>query len=92
MEQLPVEVLPPNLHTLSLNANLFKALPASLATLKDLTWLYLRANCIKRLEVPEFKSANLEMVDLSDNSIDSIVYLGSSNTSLRIKELNLAGK
>jgi hypothetical protein len=92
IEDLRAESLPPNLVTLSLNANLLRLLPPSLASLKDLTWLYLRGNDISRLELPNFKSANLEMIDLSDNTIESVSYAGTANNTLRIKDLNLSGK
>ncbi|XP_014213933.1 chaoptin-like isoform X2 [Copidosoma floridanum] len=91
IEELPLDTLPPNLVTLSLNANLLKAFPASVAGLKDLEWLYLRGNDIRHLQLPDFKSRRLEMVDLSENSIESINYAGTGNKNLTIKDLNLSG-
>ncbi|XP_001604537.3 chaoptin isoform X2 [Nasonia vitripennis] len=91
IEQLQESTLPPNLVTLSLNTNLLKALPSCLAELHDLAWLYLRGNDIKHLEFPDFKNPNIEMIDLSENSIESITYLSFSNKTLRVKDLNLSG-
>lgn len=91
IEELPYNVLPSNLVTLSLNTNLFKAFPASIAELKDLEWLYLRGNDIKHLQFPDFKSKHLEMVDLSENSIESISYTAPGSKNLSIKDLNLSG-
>lgn len=91
IELLQGNELPPNLVTLSLNTNLLKAFPAGLAELRALTWLYLRGNDIRRLELPDFRSEGLEMIDLSENSIESIGYAGTGNRTLQIKDLNLSG-
>ncbi|KAJ8681551.1 hypothetical protein QAD02_017343 [Eretmocerus hayati] len=93
LEQLDEESLPPNLQTLSLNGNLLKAFPASLARLGDLVWLYLRANDIRHLEFPDFAGDGLEMVDLSENSIQSISYatLDPPDKRILIEDLNLSG-
>ncbi|CAB0028563.1 unnamed protein product [Trichogramma brassicae] len=90
MADLPEGVLPPNLVTLSLNLNLFESMPRSLASLAFLNWLYMRGNDIRRLELPQFASQELEMLDVSDNSIESISFSPGNNT-LRIKDLNLSG-
>ena len=87
---IPEGVLPTNLVTLSLNTNLFKSMPTSVASLSYLNWLYLRGNDIRHLELPEFVSDELEMLDLSENSIESISYSGV-NKSLKVKDLNLSG-
>lgn len=44
IEEIREDSLPPHLVTLSLNTNLLKVLPPSLAKLRHLEWLYLRGN------------------------------------------------
>nr|XP_033330545.1 chaoptin-like isoform X1 [Megalopta genalis] len=90
IEDLSQDSLPPNMRTLSLNSNLLKRFPSPLRTLKHLTWLYLRGNDMKSLELPDFESSSLELVDVSENCIESVRLLGGrSNRTLRIKEFNL---
>ena len=89
IEELSEDSLPPNIHTLSLNNNLLKFFPSSLKTLKDLTWLYLRGNDFKSLELPDFKSLNLELVDVSENCIEWIRASSLTNRTLRIRDFNL---
>ncbi|XP_012271913.1 chaoptin [Orussus abietinus] len=99
IQDLRSSSLPPKLHTLSLNSNLLKSFPRALATLKNLNWLYLRGNAIRSLELPGFQSPELEVVDLSDNSIE-VLTLGvegsendlvpaGKNRSLKVHDLNL---
>ncbi|KAG7209858.1 hypothetical protein KM043_011460 [Ampulex compressa] len=90
IEELREESLPRNMHTLSINSNLLKSFPSSLANLKDLTWLYLRSNDLRNLELPDFKSSNLELIDVSENSIEWIQYSSTTNRTLRIRDFNLA--
>ncbi|XP_066588883.1 chaoptin-like isoform X2 [Prorops nasuta] len=89
LEELPKDSLPPNTRTLSMNGNLLKAFPSSLAILSDLTWLYLRGNDIRSLEFPVFHSPNLELLDLSENSIERIHVLLTGDKNFKVKELNL---
>lgn len=89
IEDISENSLPPNTHTLSLNSNLLKRFPSSLKTLKDLTWLYLRGNDFKSLELPDFQSSNLEQVDVSENCIEWIHVPNATNRTLRIKDFNL---
>ncbi|KZC08570.1 Chaoptin [Dufourea novaeangliae] len=89
IEELSEESLPPNMHTLSLNSNLLKHFPSSLKTLKHLTWLYLRGNDLKTLELPDFESSSLELVDVSENCIEWIRASSLTNRTLKIKDFNL---
>ena len=89
IEELSEDSLPPNIHTLSLNSNLLKSFPSSLKSLKHLTWLYLRGNDFKSLELPDFQSSNLELIDVSENCIEWITTLGLTNRTLKIKDFNL---
>ncbi|XP_058791389.1 chaoptin-like [Phymastichus coffea] len=91
IEELYENAMPPNIVTLSLNGNLLKRFPESLANCHGLTWLYLKGNNIRHLELPDFKSDGLEMLDLSENVIESVVYTGPDNKTLRILDLNLSG-
>lgn len=92
-EDIPSTGLSPNVHTLSLNGNLLRKFPPSLGQLKNLAYLYMRGNIIRHLELPSFPSFSLELLDLGENSIQSIDYVGGrfSNHSLYIKDFNLAG-
>lgn len=83
--------MPPNIVTLSLNGNLLREFPQSLSNSHSLTWLYLKGNNIRHLELPDFKSEGLEMLDLSENVIESVIYTGPLNKTLRILDLNLSG-
>ncbi|XP_034180450.2 uncharacterized protein LOC117604471 [Osmia lignaria lignaria] len=89
IEEISEDSLPPNMYTLSLNSNLLKSFPSSLKTLKYLTWLYLRGNDFKNLELPDFQSSNLELVDVSENCIEWISTSVPNNRTLKIKEFNL---
>ncbi|XP_076666473.1 uncharacterized protein LOC143368024 isoform X6 [Andrena cerasifolii] len=89
IEELSEDSLPPNMHTLSLNNNLLKSFPSSLKTLKGLRWLYLRGNDFKSLELPDFKSLNLELVDVSENCIEWIRASSLTNRTLKIRDFNL---
>ncbi|XP_076280949.1 uncharacterized protein LOC143209346 isoform X1 [Lasioglossum baleicum] len=89
IEDLSTDSLPPNMHTLSLNSNILKHFPSSLKTLKDLTWLYLRGNDMKSLEFSDFESSSLELVDVSENCIEWVRMVSSTNRTLRIKDFNL---
>ncbi|KOC63360.1 Leucine-rich repeat-containing protein 40, partial [Habropoda laboriosa] len=89
IEEFSEDSLPRNMHTLSLNSNLLKSFPSSLKALKDLTWLYLRGNNFKNLELPDFQSSNLELVDVSENCIEWIRTPSLTNRTLRIKDFNL---
>lgn len=89
IEELLEDSLPPNIHTLSLNSNLLKSFPSSLKSLRHLTWLYLRGNDFKSLELPDFQSSNLELVDVSENCIEWIGTLSLTNRTLKIKDFNL---
>ncbi|XP_053995102.1 chaoptin-like isoform X1 [Hylaeus volcanicus] len=89
IEELSEDSLPPNMHTLSLNSNLLKTFPSSLKTLKYLTWLYLRGNDFKYLELPDFQSSNLEFIDVSENCIEWIRAPSMTNRTLKIREFNL---
>ncbi|KAK0079520.1 hypothetical protein PV325_001105 [Microctonus aethiopoides] len=83
-------VLPLNIRTLSLNNNLLTSFPVAIKNLELLNWLYLRGNSIKILEIPNLKSPSLELIDISDNIIESIRFLTSSNSTLYIKDLNMS--
>lgn len=89
IENLAEESLPPNIHTLSMNNNLLKSFPSSLGTLVNLDWLYLRGNDMKQLELPVFQSSSLELIDVSENSIEWIHVLTTSNRTLKINDFNL---
>ncbi|XP_032675898.1 chaoptin-like isoform X1 [Odontomachus brunneus] len=91
IEEFPKECLPPNMHTLSINNNLLKEFPQSLEGLKGLTWLYMRGNNIKYLELPDFRSSSLELIDLSENSIEWMKTATLSNRTLKVVDFNLAG-
>lgn len=90
IEELPKDCLPPNINTLSINNNLLKEFPQSLGGLKKLTWLYMRGNDLKYLELPDFRSFSLEMIDISENSIEWI-KTPLSNRTLRVREFYLSG-
>ncbi|OAD58266.1 Chaoptin [Eufriesea mexicana] len=89
IEELSESSLPPNIHTLSLNSNLLKSFPSSLRSLKHLKWLYLRGNDLKTLELPDFQSSDLDLIDVSENSIECIRTPSLTNRTLRIKNFNL---
>lgn len=89
IEEISEDTLPPNIHTLSLNSNLLKSFPSTLKFLKQLTWLYLRGNDFKNLELPDFQTSDLELVDVSENCIEWIRTSSLSNRTLKIKEFNL---
>ncbi|XP_044591646.1 chaoptin isoform X2 [Cotesia glomerata] len=79
IKQVPEESLPRNIRTLSLNNNLITHFPLSVSNLESLSWLYLRSNFIRILELPSsFKSNSLESIDLSDNLIESIQVITTS--------------
>ncbi|XP_076162474.1 uncharacterized protein LOC143144199 isoform X2 [Ptiloglossa arizonensis] len=89
IEELSEDSLPPNMHTLNLNSNLFKYFPSSLKTLKGLTWLYLNGNDLKYLELPDFQSSNLELVDVSENCIEWIRAPNLTKGNLKIEDFNM---
>ncbi|KAL2731350.1 chaoptin-like [Vespula squamosa] len=89
IENLAEESLPPNIHTLSMNNNLLKSFPSSLGTLVNLDWLYLRGNDMKQLELPVFQSSSLELIDVSENSIEWIHVSTTTNQTLKINDFNL---
>ncbi|XP_076246206.1 uncharacterized protein LOC143186418 [Calliopsis andreniformis] len=89
IEEFSEDTLPPNIHTFSLNNNLLKLFPSSLKYLKSLTWLYLRGNNLKNLEIPDFQSSDLELVDVSENCIEWIHTPNLTNGILKIKDFNL---
>ncbi|XP_043281813.1 chaoptin [Venturia canescens] len=89
IEEMAEDSLPPKIHTLSLNSNLLKKFPRSVEKLESLTWLNLRGNEIEVLELPDFRSTNLELVDVSENSIREIAWSNHENRTLRIRDLNL---
>lgn len=91
IDELSKGCLPPNMHTLSINSNLLKEFPQSLGSLKDLTWLYMRGNDLRYLELPDFRSSSLELIDVSENSIEWMRTPTLSNRTLRVKDFNLAG-
>ncbi|KAM0734682.1 Chaoptin [Formica fusca] len=91
IEKLSEDSLPPNMHTLSINNNLLKEFPQSLGSLKKLTWLYMRGNDLKYLELPDFRSSGLELIDVSENSIEWIKTPTLSNRTLKVRDFNLAG-
>lgn len=91
---LSKDCLPPSIHTLSINNNLLMEFPQSLGELRGLTWLYMRGNDLKSLELPDFHSSNLELIDISENSIERMKIssrLSLDNRTLSIKDFNLAG-
>ena len=90
LEDIPESSLPPNIHTLSLNNNLLKSFPSSVRILKDLSFLYLGGNDMQSLELPYFQSSNIELIDVSENSIEIIKFMGFPNRTLFIKDLNLS--
>ncbi|XP_034933907.1 chaoptin [Chelonus insularis] len=87
---VPESSLPKNIRTLSLNNNLLENFPISISKLAVLSWLYLRGNSIKVLELPNLKSSSLELIDVSDNLIESIRFLTSTNSTLHVKDLNVS--
>ncbi|XP_043260675.1 chaoptin [Colletes gigas] len=89
IEEISEDSLPPKIHTLSLNSNLLKNFPSSLKTLKALTLLHLRGNDFKYLELPDFQSSNLELIDVSENSIEWICAPSLANRTLKIKDFNM---
>lgn len=94
IEVLSKDSLPPNMHTLSINNNLLKEFPQSLGDLRALTWLYMRGNDLKSLELPDFRSSNLELIDVSENSIEWMktpLRLSLDNRTLNVKDFNIAG-
>ncbi|XP_020280472.1 chaoptin [Pseudomyrmex gracilis] len=91
IEELSENCLPPKMHTLSINSNLLKEFPQSLGSLKDLTWLYMRGNNLKHLELPDFRSSSLELIDVSENSIEWIKTPILNNRTLRVRHFNLDG-
>ncbi|XP_072748295.1 uncharacterized protein [Anoplolepis gracilipes] len=91
IDKLSEDSLPPNMHTLSINNNLLKEFPQSLGGLKELTWLYMRGNDLKYLELPDFRSSGLELIDVSENSIEWIKTPTLSNRTLKVRDFNLAG-
>ncbi|XP_029173083.1 chaoptin isoform X2 [Nylanderia fulva] len=91
IETLSKDCLPPNIHTLSINNNLLKEFPQSLGDLKELTWLYMRGNDLKYLEFPDFRNSGLELIDVSENSIEKIKTPTLSNRTLKVRDFNLAG-
>lgn len=90
LEEISESSLPPNIHTISLNNNLLKSFPASVRILKELSFLYLGGNDMKTLELPYFQSSNLELIDVSENSIEMIKFMGYPNRTLFIKDFNLS--
>ncbi|XP_011875216.1 PREDICTED: chaoptin [Vollenhovia emeryi] len=91
IEKLSKDCLPPNMHTLSINNNLLKQFPQSLGDLKELTWLYMRGNDLKYLELPDFRSSNLELIDVSENSIEWVKTPILSNRTVKVRDFNLVG-
>lgn len=90
LEEIIESSLPPNIHTISLNNNLLKSFPASVRILKELSFLYLGGNDMKTLELPYFHSSNLELIDVSENSIEIMKFMGYPNRTLFVKDFNLA--
>ncbi|XP_015595406.1 chaoptin [Cephus cinctus] len=90
LQMIRESCLPPSIHTLSLNNNLLKSFPTSLGDLPALNWLYLRGNNIRHLELPIFRNPNVELLDLSENFIESIASPSYSNYTMHVRDFNLA--
>ncbi|XP_015126980.1 chaoptin [Diachasma alloeum] len=90
IQDIPSTSLPPNIRTMSVNNNLLSSFPLSIGDLPVITWLYLRGNSMRILELPDFKSSVLELLDVSENLIESVRFLTSSNATLHIKDLNIS--
>lgn len=90
IQEVESSSLPQNMHTFSLNNNLLKSFPSSLGSLRDLRSLSLRGNEIMHLDLPLFISMNIELIDVSENAIESIKFFDHPNRSLHVWDFNLA--